>query len=73
MADEACDYSIRQFETAWKLANFHLDGLTNKECLWRPAHEGLHVHQASDGINERLIEQAGFRFIRQEDVTDNAA
>jgi SAM-dependent methyltransferase len=25
------------------------------------------------GINERLIEQAGFRLIRQEDVTDNAA
>jgi SAM-dependent methyltransferase len=26
-----------------------------------------------DGVNERLIEQAGFRLIRQEDVTDNAA
>jgi SAM-dependent methyltransferase len=25
------------------------------------------------GLNERLIEQAGFRLIRQEDVTDNAA
>lgn len=25
------------------------------------------------GINERLMEQAGFRLIRQEDVTDNAA
>lgn len=25
------------------------------------------------GINERLIEQAGFRLVRQEDVTDNAA
>jgi hypothetical protein len=73
MADEACDYLIRQFETAWKLTNFHLDGLTTKECLRRLAHEGLHVHQASDGINERLVEQAGFRLIRPEDVTDNAA
>jgi SAM-dependent methyltransferase len=25
------------------------------------------------GVNERLIEQAGFRLVRQEDVTDNAA
>ena len=40
---------IRQFETAWKLANFHLDGLATEECLWRPAHEGLHVHQDPDG------------------------
>ncbi len=49
MADEARGYLIRQFETAWKLANFHLDGLTTEECLWLPARTGLHVHQASDG------------------------
>src|SRR5207249_9656107 len=34
---------------AWKLASFHLDGLTTEECLWLPAHKGLHVHQVSDG------------------------
>lgn len=42
-------FLIRQLETAWKLASFHLDGLTNEECLWRPAERGLHVHQVADG------------------------
>src|SRR3989442_13904068 len=49
MADEARGYLIRQFETAWKLTNFHLDGLTTEECLWPPAHRGLHVHRVLDG------------------------
>ena len=49
MADEARDYLIRQFETAWKLASYHLDSLTTEECLWRPANQGLHVHRAPDG------------------------
>lgn len=49
IADEARDYLIRQFDTAWKLTNFHLDGLATEECLWRPAHEGLHVHHVHDG------------------------
>src|SRR3989449_3056820 len=49
MADEARGYLIRQFETAWKLTTFHLDGLATEECLWRPAHAGLHVHQVPDG------------------------
>jgi hypothetical protein len=49
MADEARAYLTRQFDTAWKLTSFHLDGLTTEECLWRPAHAGLHVHQTSDG------------------------
>jgi hypothetical protein len=49
MAYEARSYLIRQFETAWKLTNFHLDGLTTEECLWRPAHRGLHVHKSPDG------------------------
>ena len=49
MADEARGYLTRQFATAWKLASFHLDGLTTEECLWLPAHKGLHVHPVSDG------------------------
>ena len=49
MPDEACGYLIRQLDTAWKLTNFHLDGLTTEECLWRPAHQGLHVLQVPDG------------------------
>jgi hypothetical protein len=40
---------IRQFDTAWKLADYHLEGLTTGECLWRPAERGPHVHQAADG------------------------
>ena len=47
--NEARDYLIRQFDTAWKLASYHLDGLTTEECLWRPADAGLHVHRDDDG------------------------
>jgi hypothetical protein len=43
------DVLSRQFETAWKLTRFHLDGLTTEECLWRPASKGLHVHRLADG------------------------
>lgn len=40
---------LRQLDTAWKLASFHLDGLSTAECLWRPAPRGPHVHRAADG------------------------
>ena len=46
---EARDYLMRQFDLAWQLASYHLDGLTTEECLWRPAREGLHVHRREDG------------------------
>jgi len=49
MSGDARSYLVRQFETAWKLTSFHLDGLTTAECLWRPAPRGLHVHQSPDG------------------------
>ena len=49
MTDDARGYLIRQFDTAWKLARIHLDGLTTEECLWRPAHVGPHVHQDAGG------------------------
>lgn len=49
MQSEARGYLLRQFETAWKLAALHLDGLTTEECLWRPADKGLHVHLLPDG------------------------
>jgi len=45
LSDEVCAYLIGQFDTAWKLASYHLDGLTTAECMWRPASRGLHVHQ----------------------------
>jgi hypothetical protein len=50
MADRPLGYLIRQFETAWKLAHFHLKGLVTEECLWRPAHSGLHVYQLANGV-----------------------
>lgn len=40
---------VRQFDIAWKLARYHLDGLSTAECLWRPAEIGLHVHRGTDG------------------------
>jgi len=40
---------LRQFDTAWALTTYHLDGLTTEECLWRPARAGLHVHRGDDG------------------------
>jgi DinB superfamily len=39
----------RQFETAWKLAEFHLESLTTEECLWRPSPIGPHVRRLPDG------------------------
>jgi hypothetical protein len=49
MHDIACGLLTRQFDTAWKLASYHLDGLSTEECLWRPARVGLHVLQTADG------------------------
>ncbi len=49
MADEPQTCLGRQLETAWKLAELHLDGLSTDECLWRPADRGLHVHREGDG------------------------
>lgn len=49
MTTEARNYLIRQLDTAWALTSYHLDGLTTEECLWRPAHAGLHVRQGPDG------------------------
>jgi hypothetical protein len=46
---EMRDCLVRQFDIAWGLTQYHLDGLTTEECLWRPASQGLHVHQGADG------------------------
>jgi hypothetical protein len=40
---------LRQFDTAWQLTGYHLNGLTTEECLWRPARVGLHVRQDDGG------------------------
>jgi hypothetical protein len=49
MTDDARGYLLRQFETAWALTAYHLEGLTTAECLWRPAAAGLHVTRDADG------------------------
>lgn len=33
-----------QLSMAWRLLQYHFDGLLDEECLWRPAPRGLHVH-----------------------------
>ncbi len=48
MPDPMCGLLLGQFDTAWKLATYHLDGLTTAECLWRPAPLGPHVHRLPD-------------------------
>ena len=40
---------VLQFELAWKLTRYHLEGLSDTECLWRPSGRGLHVHRGEDG------------------------
>lgn len=50
MADEIRGVLLRQFETAWELTKYHLEGLTTEECLWRPASRGLHVHRTPEGL-----------------------
>ncbi|MBM4186197.1 MAG: DinB family protein [Gemmatimonadetes bacterium] len=39
----------RQLETAWGLAWYHLETLTDEECLWRPADRGLHLIAMPNG------------------------
>ena len=41
--DEIAKLLLRQHETAWRLAAYHLEGLSTDECLWRPGPKGLHV------------------------------
>lgn len=50
MADTANRFLDSQFDIAWKLADYHLAGLSTDECLWRPATRGLHVRQKAEGL-----------------------
>ena len=50
MTDAIRNCLLRQFETAWGLTAYHLNGLTTEECLWRPAQAGLHVHRDAGGV-----------------------
>jgi hypothetical protein len=48
MSDVARDCLLKQFDIARRLLDYHLETLTTAECLWRPAHAGLHVRQVSE-------------------------
>ena len=47
MSHEIRDALLRQFDIAWALTEYHLNGLGSEECLWRPASKGLHVDRKS--------------------------
>jgi hypothetical protein len=49
MTDDTHRCLTRQFETAWSLTRYHLDGLGTDECLRRPERTGPHVHKDTDG------------------------
>ncbi|EYF01062.1 DinB family protein [Chondromyces apiculatus] len=49
MASDVRDTLLRQLDIAWALTSYHLETLATEECLWRPAHVGLHVQQLPDG------------------------
>ncbi|MDT9600081.1 DinB family protein [Sphingosinicella rhizophila] len=40
---------VEQFDVAWSLACYHLEGVTDGECLWEPASPCLHVRRQDDG------------------------
>jgi hypothetical protein len=48
MTEPLRDCLLGQLDTAWKLASYHLDGLTLDDCLWRPSERGPHVHQIEE-------------------------
>jgi DinB superfamily len=58
--DEVRAVLTRQFETAWKFTQIHLDGLTTQECLWRPASKGLHVRQVDGSWRADWPESEGY-------------
>lgn len=43
------DCLLNQLNISWMLLEYHLNGLTTEECLWRPSSKGLHVHKTEDG------------------------
>jgi hypothetical protein len=32
-----------QFDISWQMLEYHLNGLEDEECLWKPSSRGLHV------------------------------
>ena len=38
-----------QFDIAWRLLEYHLNGIDDDECLWRPCPKGVFVEKISNG------------------------
>lgn len=36
-----------QFDLSWQLLEYHLTGMEDEECLWRPGAKGLHVYNSA--------------------------
>lgn len=47
--NDAVEYLTRQFDTAWSLAWYHLEGIGTAECHWQPVANALHVSRDPDG------------------------
>lgn len=60
MSYEIRDALLRQFDIAWALTEYHLNGLGEDECLWRPASRGLHVHQKAGEWRADWPEHEGY-------------
>ena len=60
MPEQLAAYLIRQWEIAWRLANFHLDQLSTEECLWRPAGQGPHVYKVGADWGADWPEREGY-------------
>jgi hypothetical protein len=60
MPHELRDTLLRQFDIAWGLTEYHLNGLTTDECLWRPAGKGLHVHPRDGAWHADWPESEGY-------------
>lgn len=43
-ADDLRNLINFQFDISWQLLEYHLNGLDNEECLWKPQDRGLHVN-----------------------------
>jgi DinB superfamily len=49
MYSDLRDVLLRQLDVSWRLASYHLDGLTTEECLWRPARVGPRLIEMEPG------------------------
>lgn len=44
-ADDVRNLINFQFDISWQLLEYHLPGIEEQECLWKPNEKGLHVYK----------------------------